>query len=76
MAEGGQVSKAQLKRQLEQLGEDLFSIDLQIQRMNQGQQHRHMSTLEQVKLDIQKQVVSKEAQLAKLNAQTRKARRR
>ena len=38
MAEGGQVSKAQLKRDLDTSGKDLYNIDLQIQKIHQGQQ--------------------------------------
>ena len=40
----------------------------------QGQQQGHIPTIKQAKLDIQKQVVAKEAQLTKLNIQMRKAR--
>ena len=37
MVQGGQVSQVQLKRDLDQLGKDLYNIDLQIQRIKQGQ---------------------------------------
>ena len=52
------------------LGKDLYNIDLQIQKIHQGQQQGHIQTLEQAKLEIKKQVVSKELELTKLNAQT------
>ena len=67
MAEGGQ---AQLKRDLDVLRKDLHNIDLQIQRIHQGQQQGHIPTLEQAKVEIQKQLVSKELELTKLNAHT------
>ena len=75
MAQGSQVNKSKLKRDLDQLGKDLYIIDLQVQRIKQGQQQGNIPTLEQEKLDIQKQVVAKEVELTKLNAQTRAARR-
>ena len=52
MAQGSQESKAQLKRDLDQLGKDLYNIDLQLQRKRKSQQQGHIPTLEQAKLDI------------------------
>ena len=70
MAEGGQVSKAQLKRDLDALGKDLYNINFQKQKICQGQQQGHIPTREQAKVEVQKQVVSRELELTKLNAQT------
>ena len=49
MAQRWGVSKAWLKRELEQLGRDLFNINLQIQHIKQGQQQGNIATLEQEK---------------------------
>ena len=46
MAQNRGVTKAQLKRELYQLGRDLFNIDLQIQHIKQGQQQGNIATLE------------------------------
>ena len=52
MAQGGQVSKAQLKRELDQLSWYLYSIDLQIHINETGQPSPHqIATLEVAKLD-------------------------
>ena len=50
-------SEAQLKRDLDQLGKDLMSIDLQIQRLQAGQQHSNIPIFEAIKFEIQKKVV-------------------
>ena len=60
MAQGGQVSKEQLKRELDQLSCDLYNIDLQIHSARQGQPNLHqIATLEAAKLEIQEKVVAK-----------------
>ena len=78
MAEGGasEVSKAQIKHNLEQLGKDLYNIDLQIQKAkSQGNDQRIISNLEEAKVIIQKEVVDKQIQLELKEAQSRAARR-
>ena len=59
MAQGGGVIKVQLKGNLDQLGRDLLNIDLQIEHIKQGQQQGNITTLEQAKLQVQKEVVAK-----------------
>ena len=61
MAEGGSdVSKAQLKHDLAQLGHNLYNIDLQIKKLkSQGNQQGQIATLKEAKLQIQKGVVNK-----------------
>ena len=57
-------TQAQLKRDLDSLGRDLFNIDLQIQQLKQGAKNPHqIQTLEAAKFEIQKQVVAKEIEL-------------
>ena len=62
----GAPSKAQLKSKIAQLSKDLYNIDLQIQTIRQGQPNPHQITaLQAAKLEIQKQVVAKEVELAR-----------
>ena len=78
MVEGGasQVSKAQIKHDLEQLGKDLYNIVLQIQQVkSQGNDQRIIANLEAAKVIIQKDVVDKQIQLKLKEAQSRAARR-
>ena len=78
MVEGGAnvVSKAQIKRDLEQLGKDLYNIDLQIQKAkSQGNNHHILANLEEAKVIIQRDVVDKQVQLELKEAQSRAARR-
>ena len=59
-----QVSKVQLKRDLAQLGHNLYNIDLQIQNLrSQGNQEAQIRALETAKVQIQKDVVEKEIAL-------------
>ena len=69
----GSVSQAQLKRDFQQLGQDLFNIDLQSQAIKQGTQHRNIATLQAAKVETQKEVVAKEVELQRLKAQGRRA---
>ena len=75
MTQGG-VSQAELKRDLEQLGNDLFNIDLQIQGVKQGMQHGNWVTLEAARAQIAQEVVAKEVELTQLKAQARARRGR
>ena len=78
MAEGGasDLPKVQIKCDLEQLGKDLYNIDLQIQKVkSQGNDQHQIATLEEVKVIIQKDVVQKQIQLELKDAQSRGARR-
>ena len=53
MAEG--VTKAQLKREISNLSQDLYNINLHLQQIRQGQPHPHQTEmLEHAKLQIQK----------------------
>ena len=70
MAQGG-VSQAQFKRDLEQLGNDLSNIDLQIQGVKQGMQQGNLVTLEAARTQIAQEVVAKEVELTQLKAQAR-----
>ena len=78
MAEGGasDLSKAQIKCDLEQIGKDLYNIDLQIQKVkSQGNDRHQIDNLEEAKRIIQKDVVQKQIQLELKDAQSRAARR-
>ena len=46
MAQGGAVSQAQIKQDLEQLGRDLFTIDLETQNVKAGTQQGNFARLE------------------------------
>ena len=75
MAEG-RPSKAQLKREIDQLSQDLYNICLQLQAIRQGQPNPHRTaSLEQAKVQIKQELVAKEIHLEQLNARTRMARR-
>ena len=78
MAKGGasDLSKVQIKHDLEQLGKDLYNIDLQIQKVkSQGNDQHQIANLEEVKVIIQKDIVQKQIQLELKDAQSRVARR-
>ena len=78
MAKGGSsdLSKAQIKRDLEQLGKDLYNIDLQIQKVkSEGNDRNQISNLEEAKRIIQKDVLGKQIQLELKVAQSRVASR-
>ena len=57
MAQGRGVTKAKLKRDLDQIGRDLLNINLQIQHLKQ---QGNIATLQQAKLQVQKEVVTKD----------------
>ena len=63
MAEGGEVSQAQLKRELIQLSKEIFEIDLNIQSSRDQGNNTHIPALEATKLEIQKQIVKSQVQL-------------
>ena len=78
MAKGGasDLSKAQIKHDLEQLGKDLYNIDLQIQKVkSQGNDRNQIFNLKEAKHIIQKDVVEKQIQLELKVAQSRAASR-
>ena len=76
MAEGGasDLSKVQINCDLEQLGKDLYNIDVQIQKVkSQGNDRHQIDNLEEAKRIIQKDVVQKQIQLELKVAQSRLA---
>ena len=76
MAEGGasDLSKVQIKCDLEQLGKDLYNIDLQIQKVkSQGNNRHQIANLEEAKHIIQKDIVQKQIQVELKVAQSRAA---
>ena len=77
MAEGGSMSKGQLKREIESLGKDLFNLDLQIQDLRtKANMEDQIKRLEQAKYQVQQEVVAKQIALELLDAQSCKARGR
>ena len=71
MAQGEGPSLAKLKRQLDSLSHDLLNIDLQIQQVKQGKGNNpnSLQTLEQVRSQIQDQVIQKQIQFELKEAQ-------
>ena len=76
MAEGGRVSLAQLKHELDSLSQQIFQIDLKIQQFRQQNNTQHISNLEAAKKEIQKQIVQKQIDLERQQAQNKKAKAR
>ena len=64
MTQGGGLSLAELKRQLDSLSHDLLNIDLQIQQVKQGQGNNpnSLQTLEQARSQIKDEVLQKQIQ--------------
>ena len=73
MAEGGRVSQAQLKRDLDSLSKQIFDIALAIQRQGPGNTQT-IANLEAAKVEIQKEIVAKQIELELKQAQNKKAR--
>ena len=70
------MSKAQIKCDLEQLGKDLYNIDLQIQQVkSQGNDQHQIANSQAAKIIIQKDIVDKQIQLELKEAQSRVAKR-
>ena len=74
MAEGGRVSQAQLKRDLDSLSKQIFDIDLPIQRQQASGNTQTIANLEAAKVEIQKEIVAKQIELELKQAQNKKAR--
>ena len=74
MAEGGHVSQAQLKRELDQLSKELFGIDIKIQSFRAQGNNTHIPALEAVRAEITK-VQAKQVELELRKCQSWKARR-
>ena len=74
MAEGGCVSQAQLKRDLDSLSKQIFDIDLAIQRQQGSGNTQTIANLEAAKVEIQKEIVAKQIKLELKQAQNKKAR--
>ena len=75
MAEGGRVSLAQLKRELDSLSQQIFQIDLKIQQFRQQNNTQHISNLEAAKKDLEHQILQKQIALERQQVQNKKARR-
>ena len=63
MAEGGCVSLAQLKHDLDSLSQQIFQIDLKIQQFRQQNNTQHIPNLEAAKKELQQQILQKQIAL-------------
>ena len=74
MAEGGRVSQAQLKRDLDSLSKQIFDNDLAIQRQQGSGNTQTIANFEAAKVEIQKEIVAKQIKLELKQAQNKKVR--
>ena len=72
MAEGGRVSLAQLKHDLDSLSQQIFQIDLKIQQFRQQNNTQHIPNLKAAKKELQQQILQKQIALEWQQAQNKK----
>ena len=75
MAENGRMSQTALKRHIDSLSDQIYQIDLQVQKFKQQAQPQHIPNLDAAKKELQKQIVKVQVDLELLLAKVKNARR-